>query len=82
MTPTRRSWRQPATTLAALTGILLAGAAGGSAPVDRPDPPGTTTEVRLGIFVMDVSAIDDERQTFTAGFWARASASPPPRSSR
>jgi hypothetical protein len=51
MTPAGRSWLQPATTLMALTGILLAGAAAGSAPVDRPDPPDTATEVPLGIVV-------------------------------
>jgi len=69
MTPAGRRWLKPATTLVALTGILLAGAAAGSAPVDRPDPPGTTTEVRLGIFVMDVASIDDANQTFTADFF-------------
>jgi hypothetical protein len=69
MTPTGRSWLQPATTVSALTGMLLASAAAGSVPLDRPDPPGTATAVRLGIFVMDVAAIDDEKQTFTADFF-------------
>jgi hypothetical protein len=69
MTLTGRSWLQLTTTVSVLTGMLLAGAAAGSAPVDRPDSPGTATEVRLGIFVMDVASIDDEKQTFTADFF-------------
>lgn len=55
----------------ALAWTLLAGPARGAelAPVDRPDPPGTTTEVRLGIVVMDVASIDDATQTFGADFF-------------
>jgi hypothetical protein len=69
MTLTGRNWLHSAITVSALTGMLLAGAAVGSAPVDRLGPPGTATEVRLGIFVMDVASIDDAKQTFTADFF-------------
>ena len=37
--------------------------------MDRPDPPGTITEVRVGIFVMDLASIDDASQTFSADFF-------------
>jgi gamma-aminobutyric acid receptor subunit beta len=38
-------------------------------PLDRPDPPGTVTEVKVGVFVMDVASIDDSTQTFHADFF-------------
>ena len=37
--------------------------------MDRPDPPGTITEVRVGIFLMDLASIDDASQTFSADFF-------------
>jgi hypothetical protein len=55
----------------ALAGTLLVGPARGAefTPVDRPDPPGTVTEVKLGVFVMDLASIDDATQTFNADFF-------------
>ncbi len=33
---------------------------------DRPDPEGTPTKVKVGVFVTDIMRIDDHRQNFTA----------------
>jgi len=34
--------------------------------IERPDPPGTATPVSVGIFILDVTGIDDSNQTFNA----------------
>lgn len=52
-----------------MAAVLLLAVAAEPASVDRPDPPGTATEVRLGIFVLDVAEIDDASQTFEADFF-------------
>ncbi len=52
-----------------IAGVILLGAAAEPASIDRPDPRGTATEVRLGIFVMDVAEIDDASQTFEVDFF-------------
>jgi len=40
------------------------------AGISRPDPEGVTTKVTVGIYVIDLMAVDDLRQTFTADFFA------------
>ncbi len=52
-----------------IAAVLLLAAVAEPASVDRPDPDGTATEVRLGIFVMDIADIDDASQTFEADFF-------------
>ena len=34
--------------------------------LERPDPPGTATPVTVGLFIIDVTDIDDSNQTFDA----------------
>jgi hypothetical protein len=57
--------------LTLLTGIADApgvAAAGelGSSPATRPDPEGQATRVLIGVYVVDISEIDDAKQTFKA----------------
>lgn len=56
-------------TAAALLVALVSGAAASpseAATLSRPDPPGTPTEVRVRLLVIDVASIDDASQTFKA----------------
>src|SRR5262245_31368229 len=60
--------------LALLAGIadapgVAAGGEPGTAPATRPDPEGQPTRVSLGVFVVDISGIDDARQTFKADIY-------------
>ena len=55
---------------ACFVGVMLAGALVEAAPRSRPDPPGTATEVRVGMFVIDVASIDDASQTYKADILA------------
>ena len=57
--------------LALLTGIavapgVLAASDPAASPATRPDPEGRATRVSLGVFIVDISEIDDARQTFKA----------------
>lgn len=40
-----------------------------SVATTRPDPEGVPTEVAVGIYIIDVTGVDDVRQTFTADFY-------------
>jgi len=40
------------------------------AGISRPDPEGVPTKVTVGIYVIDLMAVDDLRQTFTGDFFA------------
>lgn len=40
------------------------------AGISRPDPEGVPTKVTVGIYVIDLMAVDDLRQSFTADFFA------------
>jgi Neurotransmitter-gated ion-channel ligand binding domain/Neurotransmitter-gated ion-channel transmembrane region len=60
--------------LAFLTGIadaagVAAASEPGASPATRPDPEGQATRVSLGIFVVDISEIDDAKQTFNADLY-------------
>lgn len=39
---------------------------------ERPDPPGTPTKVEIGLYLLDLSAIDDLAQDFTIDFYVTA----------
>jgi hypothetical protein len=43
------------------------------ATLSRPDPEGTPTKVSIAIYIIDLMAVDDLRQTFTADFFALVS---------
>ena len=73
MTPSLPGPPRRAATWALGAGLALALASGPAAAdgvdFERPDPPGTVTEVKLGVFVLDVASIDDATQTFQADFF-------------
>ena len=55
-----------ASTLALLLAGSLAASQSLGISIDRPDPPGTATPVSVGLFIIDVTDIDDANQTFDA----------------
>jgi hypothetical protein len=71
MIHSQHSFRFGLLTLALLTGIadapgVVAANEPGASPATRPEPEGQATRVSLGVFIVDVSEIDDAKQTFKA----------------